>query len=281
MRCAICGEQRDLKTVKYCSWACRDKGRNHRFSIACEWCSEPFIAKRYREKTARYCSVACKQMAHKEKHRPVTVKCELCHREHNVKPHKVSVTRYCHDCTTSIGVAAKPMPIIAETELELFWSRVDMRGADECWPWLGTISHSGHGRLRLPCGMFAAHRLSYFIATGDDPGMMVICHSCVGHPECVNPKHLSKGTVQDNTRHRDMDNRTARGDTSGPRTHPETTARGDANGNRVLNSEQVAAIIEQHKTGQATRHQLAASYMVHYETIARILRREAWAHLPR
>jgi hypothetical protein len=68
-----------------------------------------------------------------------------------------------------------------------------------CWLWTGQTK-KGYGRFELADRVrISAHRLSYRIYNGQIPANMVIMHSC-DVPLCVNPYHLSVGTVQENNR---------------------------------------------------------------------------------
>lgn len=46
-------------------------------------------------------------------------------------------------------------------------------------------------------GIVSAHRASYFVSTGKDPGRFYVLHKC-DVKRCVNPKHLFLGTAFDN-----------------------------------------------------------------------------------
>jgi hypothetical protein len=92
------------------------------------------------------------------------------------------------------------------------WSRVDLRGPDECWPWQGSRDGGGYGILRVGAGKSKAkaHRLSYELAYGPIPdGLEIdhVCHSrdqeCRGgltcpHRQCVNPAHLEAVSHREN-----------------------------------------------------------------------------------
>ena len=79
---------------------------------------------------------------------------------------------------------------------EVLWSKVDKKGEDECWPWLG-YSNGKYGRTEINDKSYYAHRVIFDLV---NPGIInlnapkntdehgFIMHSC-DNPICCNPKH--------------------------------------------------------------------------------------------
>jgi hypothetical protein len=94
---------------------------------------------------------------------------------------------------------AKPIPTDIPDDVKArFWSKVDVRDHDECWPWQGHLASNGYGRMSIGMlGAFAAQRLSLRIAGTDVPERMVVDHLCRNRA-CVNPAHLRVVTNKTN-----------------------------------------------------------------------------------
>lgn len=92
--------------------------------------------------------------------------------------------------------------MIQRTVEDRFWAKVDKRGPDECWRWIGSHGEQGYGQLRVGEGvgrLVKAHRLSYALNVGRIPEGREIDHLC-RVTSCVNPGHLEPVTHQENIR---------------------------------------------------------------------------------
>jgi hypothetical protein len=70
---------------------------------------------------------------------------------------------------------------------------VDVRGDDECWPWLG---YRCNGYAVLGPGRRYVHRLIYEREIGPIPERMLVVHKLDGRP-CCNPRHLTLSTERE------------------------------------------------------------------------------------
>lgn len=95
-----------------------------------------------------------------------------------------------------------------ERTIALFWSKVDRRGPDDCWPWLGNVNAKGYGMVvdgKRWIGTANSVALALHLGRPLFPGMQA-CHSCdTRYPKnsfeyraCVNPAHLWEGSNSQN-----------------------------------------------------------------------------------
>ena len=156
---------------------------------------------------------------------------------------------------------------------ERFWSKVDKRGATECWEWQGarhTKEHYGFmwaGPLYPERARWVkAHRISWEIHNGpipDDPSGNVL-HTC-DNPPCVNPAHLYLGTKADNARDRDTRQRGA-------------DRKGELNGRNKLTEQEVKAIEASVKAG-ISQSKVAAMFKISNGQVSNIVNHKSWKYL--
>lgn len=91
-----------------------------------------------------------------------------------------------------------------------WWSHVDRRGDDECWPWTAYCDENGYGIFSQDGSIVRAHRWGYerFVApvadglvpdhTCHDPAVCRLGVECP-HRRCVNYRHLEPVTNRENS----------------------------------------------------------------------------------
>ena len=151
---------------------------------------------------------------------------------------------------------------------EKLWTKIDVRGPDECWPWTSVITRStGYGMLQVRklgdrnkrfC--LSAHRLVYEDRIGPIPPGHLVRHTCHNRL-CCNPCHLQIGTHADNSR--DM-------------IDAGRSLTGARNPRAKLTISQVAEIRHLRANG-ATLKSLGEQFGVHLATIGYICQNKSWS----
>lgn len=148
-----------------------------------------------------------------------------------------------------------------------FFALVDVRGPNECWPWLGMGLRYGHGRFQTSkFEKSGSHQIAYLLSNGRIPANMCVCHSC-DNGWCCNPAHLWLGTALEN--HEDC---TAKGRRKGQR-----KPRGSQSSRSKLTETDVSRIL----SSNANYRELAKQFGVHPAHIIKIRSQRAWKHMPR
>jgi hypothetical protein len=84
-----------------------------------------------------------------------------------------------------------------ETIAQRFWSKVEIKGEDDCWIWMGSKARGGYGHFKVYNKYPSAHRVAYELIKGPIPKGLVLDHLC-RNPSCVNPNHLEPVTYREN-----------------------------------------------------------------------------------
>ena len=152
-----------------------------------------------------------------------------------------------------------------------FWKRVDKRGPDDCWPWVGSVDGGGYGtifnRLGKPHAPEKTHRVSWEIANGRSvPSGVHVCHKC-DNPPCCNPSHLFLGTATENALDREQKGRGG-----------DRRLFGSRNGSAVLTSESAIAIIAAINAGES-QTSVAKRFGVDRKTVFNIIHGRVWGHV--
>ena len=103
-----------------------------------------------------------------------------------------SICRKC--CSEKKRRPRKPTPSLEER----LWGRIDRRGPDECWEWLGgDTGEDGYGAFRIDGRIRIAHRVVYELVYGRIPFGWHTDHLC-RNVKCCNPLHLEAVTPREN-----------------------------------------------------------------------------------
>ena len=86
-----------------------------------------------------------------------------------------------------------------EQRVAAFWSKVDRRGPEECWPWKAARHPAGYGTFWNGARLVKAHRHAWTLLVGPIAEGLCALHRC-DNPPCCNPAHMFLGTDADNQR---------------------------------------------------------------------------------
>lgn len=159
---------------------------------------------------------------------------------------------------------------MGRAEVQRFRSKIECRGANNCWLWTGSTDREGYGRFNIKDSetgknrSVGAHRLAYMLRFPKiqlTHGQLV-CHSCDNKP-CVNPRHLFTGTHKQNMADRNMKGRQAKGERNGSSKLSESAVRWI----RIL-----AAIGKTHR-------EIALEMRISRSAVSDIISRKRWAHV--
>lgn len=179
--------------------------------------------------------------------------------------------------------------LLTDKDIERFWSKIDVKGDNECWPWVAKSKLSyGYGAINVWVSPekrqnVAASRLSCFLAYGPPPtNDHRALHSC-DNPPCCNPGHLRWGTQKDNVA--DAIKRNRQVNPPDTHSHPEWNAKrlaampkGEALHNQSLTETLVREIWRLHFEGKSAT-EIADILGVKRDPVIDACRGRSWRHL--
>jgi len=167
---------------------------------------------------------------------------------------------------------------------ERFWSKVDRRAPDECWPWTRALGGSGYGNFVLRPGDLPevsqrryvnSHRLAFRLVHGRWPDPQAL-HGCDFRPCCnaESPEHIHEGTQADNLREMAERGRAVSYD------HRANPAAAKLTRDQVAEIRRIYAEESNGRRGihhrGVTYADLAERFGVHRDAIAKVVRRVTW-----
>lgn len=150
-----------------------------------------------------------------------------------------------------------------------YWSHVEKRGPDECWPWIA-CTVKGYGKIWVGYDadgvviMRRSNRVGWMLVHGKDPGRQHVRHTC-DNPSCCNPAHWELGSHADNMH--DMQERGRK-----------KQVRGEKVGGAKLSEERVRQIRAMRADGYKLR-EIGLAFGVHLSTVAYVCNGKNWRHI--
>lgn len=155
----------------------------------------------------------------------------------------------------------KYIPQLSEKDIARFWSKVDIRGADECWLWKYSTNRLGYGKFQIGARyQVRAHRVAFTLMEGD-PGTLMVLHTC-DNPPCCNPYHLFKGGPDDNMTDKTQKGRASKGEQC----------------RKKCRTAEVIEMRELHREGMSM-NAISELYGVTRQNVWHIIHRITWKHV--
>jgi hypothetical protein len=159
----------------------------------------------------------------------------------------------------------------AAERLAAFWSKVDRRGPEECWPWKAAGHPAGYGIFWNGARLVKAHRHAWELEIGPIPAGLVVCHRC-DNPPCCNPAHMFVGT--------EIENR-ADSIAKGRHKNPPVVLIGEGHHLAKLTGADVLVIRGEYRRGDRVHgvRPLARRYGITPAAMLAVVRGDTWKHV--
>jgi hypothetical protein len=104
--------------------------------------------------------------------------------------------------------------LIKDNNIKRFWSKIDIKDNNECWPYKEGKTGDKYGGFWLNDRVELAHRFAFAVANNYlgvtskvfIPEGLIVMHIC-DNPMCCNPAHLKLGTQEENMHDRNSKGR--------------------------------------------------------------------------
>lgn len=136
-----------------------------------------------------------------------------------------------------------------------FWSVVNRRGPNECWPWTKKLNGSGYGSFSIGGISRGAHIWAYVLTYPKRKFGPCYLHTC-DNRACCNPFHIFRGTHSDNSRDAWLKGINIF------QIKPELRPKGEKHKNAKLTSSQVKKIREMYAAGGINQYELGTKFGV-------------------
>lgn len=143
-------------------------------------------------------------------------------------------------------------------DLEYFLSRTKKVG--DCLEWTKCLNTDGYPRTTWGGHSNGkVHRIVWELANGHEATGRVVRHLC-NNPRCINPNHLAIGTPLDNSKDRDL---------------------ADRSGSRKISQRDVNPICVLYASGEYTQKEIGAKFGIDSRTVSSIIKGKHWKWVKR
>lgn len=164
----------------------------------------------------------------------------------------------------------KKLNEIEQRDIDRFWSKVNIKGNEECWLWTGARDKDGYGKFAFHSGSIPANRAALYFEKGGEYEGMLCMHSC-DNPPCCNPSHLKWGTAYENTMDMVNKGRHSMHIVNIHEKYPESVMRGETHVFAKLSDLEVAEIRQIWNNREMTYQAIAEKYNISHAHVTDLI----------